>query len=341
LLPSESNQCRRLAHSQAFGNPLRFNPSGKCSNRTKRFFAESPSASRSLLSGTAQALLYSIIRNLRPEHVVEIGTYKAGTTEGLARAVVANGSGTVHTLSPFDAERVAAISARWPSELWAAVRYHCLDSMTFFMKVEQNGIRPEVVLIDGEHDYEFATFDIEAAARWLKPGGFIFIDNVSKAGPYFATKDFLARHPDWIVCGDAHQDPSRVKAFAPGRSNIPFTDFFILRAPSFFAITNRPRTFGRLHWTNAPVHGLRLSLAKSSATGTLHVLCVLRAFSESSLPEVVGEGSQLIIAGGNDINIALSEPIAADGVFDRYSVEPWLDWTGDGFLPLSRMPTPY
>src|SRR5437879_9184182 len=63
--------------------------------QTKRFFAESPSASRSLLTDVAQALLYSVIRSLRPEHVVEIGTYKAGTAEGLARAVLANGFGTV------------------------------------------------------------------------------------------------------------------------------------------------------------------------------------------------------------------------------------------------------
>jgi predicted O-methyltransferase YrrM len=198
---------------------------------TKRFFAEGPSATRSLLTDVSQALLYSVIRNLRPEHVVEVGTYKAGTAEGLARAVQANGFGTVHTISPFDAERFAAISVNWPLELQHAVRYHCMDSMAFFMEADQKRIKPGVVLIDGNHDYEFASFDIQATAQRLLPGGFIFVDNVSQAGPYFAAKDFLSRHPDWTDCGEPSPDRVETKAFFPGRSNVPFTDFLRAACP--------------------------------------------------------------------------------------------------------------
>ena len=67
---------------------------------TKRFFAAGPSSTRSLLTSTAQALLYTVIRNLRPNNVVEIGTYKGGTSETLCRALQANGFGTLHTVSP-------------------------------------------------------------------------------------------------------------------------------------------------------------------------------------------------------------------------------------------------
>jgi hypothetical protein len=74
---------------------------------TERYFREAPSATRSLLNETSQALLYTVIRNQRPEHVVEIGTYKGGTSETLCRALQANGRGTLHTLSPFDAELFA------------------------------------------------------------------------------------------------------------------------------------------------------------------------------------------------------------------------------------------
>jgi hypothetical protein len=294
--------------------------------QTKRFFAESPSAIRSLLTDAAQALLYSVIRSLRPEHVVEIGTYKAGTAEGLARAVLANGFGTVHTISPFDAERVAAISVKWPPELQAVVRYQCVDSMTFFMHADQKRIRPAVVLVDGNHDYEFASFDIQATARRLEPGGFIFIDNVSQAGPYYAAMDFLARHSDWIDCGEVPATPGDTKAFNYTRSNIPLTDFFVLRAPSYYVVGNRPQTFGEVPWANANVHGLRLSLARSSEAGTLRVQCVLRAFSEMRIAEVVGEGSKVIDRGEKDIDIVLSKPIGTDGVFDTYVVESWLVW---------------
>src|SRR5438552_4105829 len=49
--------------------------------QTMQYFRENPSASRALTALVGQALLYATIRNLRPEHVVEIGTYKGGVTE--------------------------------------------------------------------------------------------------------------------------------------------------------------------------------------------------------------------------------------------------------------------
>src|SRR5262245_45771013 len=70
--------------------------------RTCEFFADNPASSRSLVSALSQALLYAVIRNLKPTHVVEIGTFRGGTTEAMSRAVHANGHGTVHTVGPFD-----------------------------------------------------------------------------------------------------------------------------------------------------------------------------------------------------------------------------------------------
>src|SRR5262245_46691586 len=85
--------------------------------KATRFFSENPAAQRSLVSGQAQALLYSIIRNLRPDHVFEIGSYKAGTTEALCRALQANGHGLLHTVDPFRADYVAATIAHLPAQL--------------------------------------------------------------------------------------------------------------------------------------------------------------------------------------------------------------------------------
>jgi predicted O-methyltransferase YrrM len=308
---------------------------------TKRFFAESPSATRSLLTDASQALLYSMIRNLRPEHVVEIGTYKAGTAEGLARAVHANGLGIVHTISPFDAERFSAISANWPPELHQAVRYHCVDSMAFFMEADQKRIRPGVVLIDGNHEYEFASFDIQATASRLLPGGFIFLDNVSQAGPYFAAKDFLARHPDWTDCGESVVDPDETRAFLYSRSKIPLTDFIVLRAPSFRAIGKRPETLGAIPWSSVDVHGVKLSLACPSLAGSLRVQCILRAFSETRLAEMVGEGGRTVGFGEKEIDVALDNFIGTDGPYDSYTLEAWLAWFGEAPLLLNGVPLPY
>src|SRR5438132_364287 len=49
-----------------------------------RWFAQEPG--RSQLSPEAQALLFTLTRNLKPAHVFEIGTYLAGTSEAISRA---------------------------------------------------------------------------------------------------------------------------------------------------------------------------------------------------------------------------------------------------------------
>jgi predicted O-methyltransferase YrrM len=305
-----------------------------------RFFTDCPSATRSLLTDTAQALLYATIRNLRPDHVVEIGTYKGGTTEGLVRAVQANGHGVVHTVSPFDIERFERTAARWPVELRQRVRYHPVDSMAFFMTADQERIRLGVVLVDGNHDYEFASFDIQAAARRLQPGGFVFIDNVSQAGPYFAVRDFLAQHPDWIDCCEVPRPPSSTRAFDRNRTTIPQTDFIVLRAPFYYSVGHRPKSFGEIEWTEQPVTGLRLSFARRPDAGMLHIQCVLRGFSETLLAEIVGEGQHAVAAGASGADILLTEPVQVTGRFDRYLVEPWLVWPNGRSLALDAPPQP-
>jgi predicted O-methyltransferase YrrM len=58
----------------------------------------------------------------------------------------------------------------------------------FFMEAHRRQFG--LVLVDGSHEYEFASFDIDAAPKRLERGGFIVIDNVSQAGPYCRDKGF-------------------------------------------------------------------------------------------------------------------------------------------------------
>src|SRR5258708_7520710 len=74
-------------------------------------FAIRPSMANALVSPDSQALLYTLIRLLRPEIVVEIGTYKASTTEAMALAIVENGFGALHTVDPYGAEMAPKIIA--------------------------------------------------------------------------------------------------------------------------------------------------------------------------------------------------------------------------------------
>jgi predicted O-methyltransferase YrrM len=307
---------------------------------TKAYFYKNPAAPRSLISSQSQALLYSLVRNLRPDHVYEIGTYKAGTTEAICRALYANGKGIAHAVDPFRGEYIAAVLKLWPPELFRHVRLHAKDSMAFFNDMEREHIQPALVFVDGNHDYEFAAFDIACGARTIAPGGFIVIDNVAQAGPFFAARDFLAANPDWRELGTAATDYDRDKAFDYHRATIFETDFMVLRAPLVHGVGERPFNRGRIRWNSHKVAGLRLKLVPPSQPGRLTAQVVLRGFG--AMPaETTGEASVEVEAGATELSITLTQPAQVDGQFAYLTVEPWLIWHGAQPLQLLAAPEPF
>lgn len=306
----------------------------------ERFFTDFGERSHSLLSPTALALLYAVVCNLRPDHVVEIGTYRGGTAEALSRALEANQHGMLHTVGPFDAECFEPILAQWPRQLRQRTRYYPIDSMAFFMKAAAQMIRPGVVLVDGNHDYEFATFDIYSAARFLEPGGFIFIDNVSQSGPYRASVDFLAANPGWRPCGRPPSNVDEARAFDRDRFWVLQTDFLILRAPSHHLVDRTPKTFGEIEWPSLDVEGLTIVPARAGQRGLLKVQCVLRAFSHPRVLEIITDAECLLQGGAEPVHIRFERSWTSEPGFDSYRVEPWLCWQGDAPLELAALPTP-
>jgi predicted O-methyltransferase YrrM len=303
------------------------------------FFADNPTAERSLIPPHAQALLYGFVRILRPDHVFEIGSYKGGTTEAICRALFANGKGLAHTVDPFRGDYVAAVLRCWPPELFRHVRLHAMDSMAFYKDMERQGIHPGLVLVDGNHDYEFAAFDIACSARAMAPGGFIFVDNIAQPGPFFAARDFLIANPDWREIGHAAAHYDRGKAFDRYRRTIDSTDFMVLRAPRTRMVGERPYNIGRVRWPSGKVAGLRLKLVPPDQPGRLNVQIVLRGFG--TVPaEIIGEASLQVEAGTGELSITLTQPAELDG-FVYYTVEPWLIWHGAQPLQLLAEPEPF
>jgi predicted O-methyltransferase YrrM len=324
----------------ASNNPVKAIMAAPEFEATKAYFFDNPAAPRSLVSSQSQALLYSLIRNLRPDHVFEIGTYKAGTTEAICRALFANGKGIAHAVDPFRGEYIAAVLKHWPPELFRHVQLHAKDSMTFYGDMERQNIHPDLVFVDGNHDYEFAAFDIACGARAITPGGYIVADNVAQPGPFFAARDFLAANPDWCELGSAAIDYDRDKAFDHHRSTIIETDFMVLRAPVVHGVGERPFNRGRIRWNAHKVAGLRLKLVPPPQPGRLTAQVVLRGFG--AMPaETTGEASVQVEAGAKELSITLTQPAQVDGQFAYLTVEPWLIWYGAQPLQLLAAPEPF
>ena len=199
--------------------------------------------------------------------------------------------------------------------------------MAFFGDMEREHIHPALVFVDGNHDYEFAAFDIACGARTIAPGGFIVIDNVAQPGPFFAARDFLAANPDWRELGSAATSYDRDKAFDRARSTILETDFMVLRAPVTHSVGERPFTPGRTRWHSPKVAGLRLKFAPPIEPGRLTAQVVLRGFGMVPA-ETTAEAGVQVGAGAKELSVTLTPPAQVDGQFVYYTVEPWLIWHG-------------
>ena len=297
-----------------------------------------PGSGRSLLSPVARALMFALVRAVRPEHAIEIGTFRGGTAEVVATALKANGRGTLHTVGPFDARHFREFYDAWPEPLRSRVTFYECSSMPFFMTAKEKNIRAGVILVDGNHDYEYALFDICSAARFVTPGGYILVDNVSQAGPYFAVVDFLSINPGWVECASDTARRDSTKAFDRERRGIPHTDLMILRAPSAPSVLARPTTWGETQWHQNSVRGVKVVAGPHNA-GVLQVQCVLRGFSPAAQPEAVAEASIRLDGVESEFVAQFATPLTVSAGCDSYRVEPWLVW--DGAVPLKwrELPT--
>lgn len=305
-----------------------------------RWFAQEPG--RSQLSPEAQALLFTLTRNLKPAHVFEIGTFLAGTSEAICRALQTNGTGLLHTTDPFSLAAVPAILLKWPRELRRHVRFYHLDSMAFFMRMEQMGVRSRLTFIDGRHDYQFAMFDLSMAARTLEPGGLILLDNVSQPGPYLAVTDFLRDTPGWSECGNPGDRARDGLPFDKERARIHNSDLIALRAPSGLVVGARPVTLGERGFDRQEVRGVELTIAEKSSRGTLSVQCALRGHSASPATpgvEIIGATSLALDGAEGPVSAAFEPPLTARGEFYQTAVETALMWRGERPLYLAGPPT--
>jgi predicted O-methyltransferase YrrM len=309
---------------------------------TDRFFDQTGAISRSLVSVRAQALIYTLIRNLRPEHVIEIGTYQAGTSEAICRALHANGFGRLHTVDPFATRELMGILAQWPVALREHLRLYAMDSMAFYARFEiWPAQRVPLVFVDGNHDYEYATFDIQCAARIIAAGGFILVDNIAQPGPYLAARDFLAAHPGWTECAMVEYRYDLAAPFDRARCGIPGTELMILRAPQAHVIGDRPVGFpGTVLLGNRAPRAIEVVPSGDLGAGILHAQCIARGFSSGQKPvEAFGSASRAMSAeqGGRRVEIPVKIDLDA-AAFEHVRTEIWLSWSGEGPLSLTSTP---
>jgi predicted O-methyltransferase YrrM len=311
------------------------------------YFRDYPPAS--LMGGRSRALLFALVRMQRPAVAAEVGTYNGGGAEVVTRALRENGDGFLHTTDPFGGERCPEIFARWPGELRRLVEFHPLNSMDFFLKLHHRRVALDFVLVDGDHDYELALFDLQMAARLLRPGGIVVMNDSVQTGPFQAARTFLAANPAWRELGAAIASYDENSPFAGGRASQPGTGFAVLQAPSHWSIGAIPRSLGQVPIATPLVEGLSLAALPQATSGRLHYQAILRLFGDGAPQEAkrIGVIPVRLDGGARTLAHELAQPMtfqaSANATDPRSTLEIELCWQADPGAPplaLASFPSP-
>lgn len=230
-----------------------------------------------LLNAQSRALLYFLTRFLKPERMLEIGTYKAGSSEIIARALRMNGKGELTTIDPYGSQRVPSILNTWPDSLKAHLDYLPLSSMECFMQLKEDQ-NFDLIFIDGDHSYEFALYDLNMAAKRINPGGVVILDNVEQTGVYWAVKSFLSNNTGWKELGNsiAHHDHNH--PFSTMNPSFPETSFLLLQAPERLFINQWPNIFETKPVTETCLSGFEFHFSSKHGNGHVHAQIFFRSF---------------------------------------------------------------
>lgn len=178
---------------------LDYRESDAYKERTKAI-SEAPSGVGSMPEEVA--LMCALIEHLRADLVVEIGSLFGQTSRHMAESVARN-NGKLITIDPYGGHRMPGIVEGWPEAVRAATEFRPVFSMELFARIEEKRFSVEgppkigVAYVDGNHNFEYALFDVMEAADNLVPGGAIVIDNLEQLGPRFAVQQFLRMNPAW------------------------------------------------------------------------------------------------------------------------------------------------
>ena len=284
--------------------------------RAKAFFADYPT--QSLANPESRAFMNCLVRALRPELFIEIGTYFADTTEVVARAMLNNGNGRqLLTIDPYGNHRVPGILESWPAPLREIVSYMPVESMTLFARLAAARPVVDVCFIDGDHKYEFAGYDLNCLAQWMRPGGIIIMDDYDQPGVYWATKHFLQLNPGWRELSGVFDDFDVNAPFESLRPSVEGTGFLVLAAPDTIEVGEKPSVFEIGEIKAIELTGLTLPLAPDNAAGTLHALVFFRSFC---FEDSDGEPEQLEIRcaapvsdGGGEQMVMFDAPLIPSG----------------------------
>ena len=141
-------------------------------------------------------ILFSLIRGLRPERVLEIGSFHGGSASIICAAMEDNKKGKIIGIDP-----VPAITT--PSKRFFG-RFKLIEAASpdgLSIAREQAGGTFDFAHLDGINIYDQALNDLEGTLPYLSDEAYILINNPFHYGVNRAVSDFIEKHSDIFDCG--------------------------------------------------------------------------------------------------------------------------------------------
>jgi hypothetical protein len=129
------------------------------------------------LEPEARQMLLAIAREVRPRVFIEVGSYRGATVVEVARLLKELGRGTAYAIEP-DSEMAHGICVRVEDEGLPVtiIAKTSRDAFEHWGREEA-----DLILVDGDHSFASALFDLAAWSTLLAPQGWLLVhDTVSR-----------------------------------------------------------------------------------------------------------------------------------------------------------------
>lgn len=125
-------------------------------------------------------ILFNEIKKLKPKIVVETGTHRGLTTMYMAQALLENGSGELYTADPYEWGQVGNFR-KFP-EHEKIIHFYQEPGVSLAKYIEPGTV--EFMFIDGFHEREEVTAEIDALFPLLKEGAVVYFHDTLGSNKY-------------------------------------------------------------------------------------------------------------------------------------------------------------
>ena len=329
------------APREQLANAIRAIPSTSDFASAAERFANYPEPT--LIGPTPRAFLHELVKACGARAVLEIGTYFAGTTRVLAEAATETGGVVISIDASGDrASTVEKIINLWSEETRAATTFVPHLSSMFFEMFERTGsFKFDMFLVDGDHSYRGALFDLISCAHYAQPNAVIVVDDFNLPPVFSATQDFLALNPAWIELSGTFDRQVGSDPFAGMRPSLEGFPFLVLIGPPAISIGRRPANFALGRLSQDHLYGAAVEIGGNHSGGRLHANFVIHSVTTEAMRSSAATGFAAIEESAEAAEVKLDPPLAptfTDGATNNCDVS--LVWESDtgGLLELAGEP---